>query len=182
MRRVLTLMAAALALAAVAPTLFAIAPAEARSRPPGFACWADERATTWTDQRQIVQGTPTVAVTANISTYPDASDLNSICTFPENSAGTVRILADPGGILLGEVPLRNRIDIAPARGMRFTGSADVSVGALPPGSYTIRTDYGIDQKPSGVPLTVIAPPPPPPPPTPEPPRPCSPSLPPGCPW
>ncbi|MGL5865313.1 MAG: hypothetical protein ACRCYX_05480 [Dermatophilaceae bacterium] len=165
-------------------SLVSTAPADARSRPPGFACWADEQATTWTDQRQIVQGTADISVFVDISTYPDPADVYAVCVFPENSAGTVRIVADPGNITLGEVPLQNQLGQGPPRGMRFTGAGDVSVASLAPGVYTIHTDYGIDQAPTGVSLTVTAPAPPPPPapsPTPLPPRPCSIYQPPGCP-
>ncbi len=168
MRRAITLIA--MLMVAMTSSLVSATAADARTRPPGFACWADERAVTWTDQRQIVQGTPEVTVFVTISTYPDPSDVTSICVFPENSAGTVRIVADPGDVTLGTVTLTNQIGQGPPRGMKFTGAGDVSVSALAPGVYTIRTDYGIDQQPSGVPLTVIAPPPPVPP---VQPRPCS---------
>ena len=153
----------AVSIAAMTLSLTSAGLADARSRPPGFACWADEHLATWTDERQIVQGTPYVTPFVDISTYPDPSDLSSVCVFPENSAGTVRVVADPGNITLGTVTLTNQVGQGPPRGMKFTGAGKVNVGALAPGTYEIHTDYGIDQKPSGVTLTVTAPPPPPPP-------------------
>jgi hypothetical protein len=167
------------AVSVAAMTLCSAAPADARTRPPGFACWADESLATWTDERQIVQGRPTISVFINISTYPDSSDLLSMCVFPENSAGTVRVVADPGNITLGSVPVTNQIGQGPPRGMKFTGAGKVNVSTLAPGTYTIHTDYGIDTAPTGVNL-VVTPPAPPPPPPPPPPG-CSRYVPPGCP-